>query len=190
MINNYNQNRFMFLIGKIPNWEIHLTDKQLECCKLYICNLDTYMVDDKLNLKRGTCFRRIFGNSKNKGALGRLEEIYIRLDNIGYFKEKEVKKKNSVNNKAILSNRTLEKVKELFKMITEIQDYNKYLTKSQNEKIYYFLKTRSFKECAKYFNVTEVTFKQSILGRDDNSGVYGKLKKIHNEIYINDWDSI
>lgn len=190
MIENYNQKRFMFLVGKIPNWEIHLTDKQLECCKSYICNLDTCMVDDKLDLKRGTCFRRIFGNGKNKGALGRLEEAYTKLDKIGYFKEKEIKKKSNTNNKALLSNRTLEKVKELFKMITEIQDYDKYLTESQNEKIYYFLKTRSFKECAKYFNVNESTFKQSILGRDDNSGIYGKLKKIHNEMYINDWDSI
>ena len=44
MTDNYNQKRFLFLIGKIPNWEIHLTDKQLECCKSYICNLDTCIV--------------------------------------------------------------------------------------------------------------------------------------------------
>lgn len=190
MTDTYNQKRFMFLIGKIPNWEIHLTDKQLECCKSYICNLDTYMVDDKLDLKRGTCYRRIFGNGKNKGAIGRLEEAYVKLEKIGYFEQKKNKEKKNINNKSILSNKTLDKVKELFKMITEIQDYDKYLNDSQNEKMYQFLKTRSFKECAKYFNISESTFKQSILGRDDNSGIYGKLKKIHNELYINDWDSI
>lgn len=189
---SYNQKRFIFLIGQIPNWEVYLTDKQLECAKLYISNLDNCMVDDKLNLRQGTSYNRLFGSGKSKGAIGKLDEVYTKLEKLGYFKKKEqpnnTKKKNS--NKAILSDKTLEKVRDLFKMVTEIEDYGQYLTDSQNEKLYRFLQLRSFKECAKYFDIAETTFKQSILGKDDESGIFGRLKKIYEENHISNWDDI
>lgn len=186
---SYKQKRFMFLIGQIPNWELYLTDKQLECAKSYISNLDTYMVDDKLQLRQGTSYTRLFGSKTSKGAIGKLEDVYIKLDNMGYFNKKENLKKSN-NNKPILSDKTLNKVKELFKLITEIEDYGQYLTTSQNKKLYQFLQKRSFKECAKHFEITEITFKQAILGKDNHSGIFGKLKNIYELNHVNNWDDI
>jgi hypothetical protein len=192
---SYNEQRFLFLVGKIPNWELYLTDKQLECAKLFVSGMSVTMIEDKLNLCSSGASARLFGKSdktgiKAKGALGRLEELYIKLEAMGQFKEKPIKDKQKYNNKAILSDKTLEKTKELFTIIPALENYQQYLTESQNEKLYKFLQTKSFKECAKYFDITEITFKQTILGRDDDSGVLGKLRKEYNKTHINSWDNI
>lgn len=189
---SYNQKRLLFLIGKVPNWEVHLTDKQLECVKLYISTLDASMVDDKLNLGRGTSHSRLFGSKTSKGALGKLEEAYKKLEKYGYFDKKEEKNNQKHTSKSIMSEKTLNKVKELFKIVTELENYNQYLNKYQKEKLYQFLTMRSFKECAKYFDIKENTFKQNLLGRndDDNSCILGKLRKIYNEQRVNSWDEI
>ena len=185
---SYNHERLLFLINKIPNWETYLTDKQLEATKLYLSTFNATLVDIKLNLSTSTAYARIFGGSNSKGALGKLEEAYSKLDKLGYFNKQNVKKKEST--KPIISNKTLEKTKELFDIINKMEDYKIYLTQSQNEKLDKFLSTRSYKECAKYFNINESSFKQSILGRDDSSGILGKLRKEYNKKYVNDWDKI
>jgi hypothetical protein len=192
---SYNEQRFLFLVEKIPNWELYLTDKQLECAKLYISGMSVTMIEDKLNLGRSTAYSRLFGNSdktgiKSKGAMGKLEEIYTKLEKMGHFKEKEIKDKQKYANKAILSDKTLQKVKELLTIVSDLEDYQQYLTESQNEKLYKFLQTKSFKECAKYFDIAEITFKQTILGRDDDSGILGKLRKEYDKSHINDWNSL
>lgn len=184
----YNQKRLLFLIGKVPNWELYLTDKQLEATKLYISILDASLVDDKLNLGRGSSHTRLFGGAKNKGAIGKLEEAYKKLEKMGYFEEKKSNEK--YNTKNIISDKTMNKVKELFKIVTDIENYEQYLTDSQKEKLYQFLVLRSFKECAKHFNINESSFKQSLLGKDDNDGILGKLKKVYDQKYINNWNDI
>lgn len=192
---SYYEKRFIFLIGKIPNWEVYLTDKQLESAKVYVSTLSPMMTDYQLNLGPSTSAKRLFGSSdktgvKSKGALGRLEEVYIKLDKIGFFKEPVKTDNQKYNNKSILSDKTLEKVKELFKIIKELENYSQYLNESQNEKLYQFLKSRSFKECAKYYNIAETTFKQTVLGRDDDSGILGKLKKAYDESHISSWEEL
>jgi hypothetical protein len=107
----------MFLVEHIPNWELYLTDKQLECAKLFVGGMNVIMIEDKLNLGRTTANSRLFGNSdktgiKSKGALGKLEEIYKKLDDRGFFKEKEVKDKQKYNNKPILSDKTYKQDKQ------------------------------------------------------------------------------
>ena len=184
-INLYNQKRFLFLVGKIPKWELYLTDKQLECANTYICTFSCQKVDEKLNLQQGTCSNRLFGSSKNVGAIYKLEEVYKKLNDTGYFKKIE-----NVSNKSNISNDTLNKVKELFKIVTELENYSEYLTDSQNERLYQFLKLRSFKECAKYFNITEDLLRQSILGKDNNDCVLTTLKKVYDENHISDWNDI
>ncbi len=191
---SYNQERLMFLIEMISNWEVYLTDKQLEATKLYLSTFDATMVDIKLDLTKSTAHKRIFGGSTSKGALGRLEEAYTKLEKMGYLKNDKNNKSAKTNKRnitqPILANKTLEKTKELFLIISQLENYNSYLTQSQNEKLDKFLSTRSFKACAKYFNINESSFKQSILGRDDSSGILGKLKKEYDKNHINDWDNI
>jgi len=192
--NNF-EKRFIFLIGQIPNWEVYLTDKQLESAKVYIGTLSTTLTDYKLNLSPSTSGRRLFGSSdktgvKSKGALGRLEDVYLKLDKMGFFKKIEPVNKDKYKTKSILSDKTLEKVKELFKIVTDLEDYSQYLSEIQSDKLYQFLKSRSFKECAKYYDINETTFKQSILGRDDDSGILGKLRKAYDEKHISNWDDL
>ena len=185
---SYNRTRLLYLIKKVPNWETYLTDKQLEATKLYLSTLDVSMVAIKLDLTNSTIQSRLFGKNDSKGALGKLEEVYNKFVEFGYFNKEKPKVTNNV--KPILSDKTLEKTKELFDIINKLEDYQSYLTQSQNEKLDKFLSTRSFKQCAKHFGINESSFKQSILGRDETSGILGRLKKEYNKKYINDWDKI
>ena len=189
--------RLLYLIEVIPNWETYLTSKQLEATKSYIhCNVSSE-VDYELKLSTGVAHNRLFGNSKSKGALGKLEEVYKILSNQGYFErvknnnKKEEKRKNSIK-KSVISDKTKNQLKELFTIISELENYSKYLTTSQAEKLQKFLELKSIKKCAEYYGVTEITFKQTLLGRSNNtsSGILGKLKYAYENNTVNKWEEI
>lgn len=177
------QARFLYLIGKIPNWEVYLTSKQLECCKQYIYTLNTYTVDENLNLKRGTCKNRLFGTSTSQGVIGKLEKVYEKLNNMGYFK------KPIINDNNIKNNIIMDRVKDLFKIITELENYNNYLNKYQNDILYFFIKTRSLKQCSEHFNLSNKVLCNLLLGSVDTS-IYEILKKNYDNKFINNWDNI
>lgn len=188
--------RLLRLIEIIPNWETYLTDKQLEAAEEYIKCLNACEVDYKLNLHIGTTQQRLFGNSTSKGALGRLEEIVNRLEKQGYFeKQKALQQKaeinaNKVKKPTVISDKTKDEIRELLKLIVEMPDYEQHLTDSQKERTFQFLRLKSIKQCAKYFDVTETTFKQSLLGKNEQGGVLGKLKSISKSQTIDNWDDI
>ena len=187
--------RLLHLIEKIPNWETYLTDKQLEAAERYIKCLNACEVDYQLNLNTGTAQQRLFGSSTSKGALGKLEEVIKRLEKQGFFeKQQKIIKKQKENQKPtrqpVLSEKLKEGVKELFKLVIENPDYEKYLTDSQKERMYQFLRLKSIKSCAKYFNVTETTFKQSLLGRSGSGGILGRLKNAVSKETVDSWDDI
>jgi len=184
------------LIEIIPNWETYLTAKQLEAAEEYIKCLNCCEVDYKLNLNTGIAQQRLFGNSTSKGALGRLEEIVKRLEKQGYFeKQKAIQEKatsnaNKVKKPSVISDKTKEEIRELLKLIVEMPDYEQHLTDSQKERVFQFLRLKSIKQCAKYFDVTETTFKQSLLGKGGQGGVLGKLKAVSNSNTVDNWDDI
>jgi hypothetical protein len=185
--------RLLKLIEIIPNWETYLTPKQLEATECYIKCLNASEVDYRLNFSSGTAQQRLFGSSTSKGALGKLEEIVKRLEQQGYFERQSIRnQKPNVKpiKKSVLSDKTKLKIKELIKIIAEMPDYENYLTDSQKERIYQFLRLRSIKACAKYFNVTEITFKQSLLGKDDKSGILGRLKTAYDNKTVNSWEEL
>ena len=187
--------RFLKLTELVPNWETYLTTKQLEAAEKYIKCLNASEVDYQLNLCIGTAQQRLFGNSTSKGAIGKLEEIIKRLENQGYFEKQKAKqqKVETVKRKGptrVVSDKTKIEVGELIKYICEIPDYEKYLTYSQKERIYQFLRLRSIKQCAKYFSITEVTFKQSLLGKSGDGGILGRLRQAANITMVNNWDDI
>lgn len=188
--------RLLKLIEVIPNWETYLTSKQLEAAERYIKCLNACEVDYQLNLNIGTTQQRLFGSSTSKGALGRLEEIVKRLENQGYFEKQKMlqQKREQQQSKPVkpskISDKTKEQIRELIKLIVDMPDYEKHLTVSQKERMYQFLRLRSIKSCAKYFNVTEATFKQSLLGKNGDDGILGRLKKASQESTINSWDDI
>ena len=189
--------RLLYLIEKIPNWETYLTDKQLEAAERYIKCLNACEVDYQLNLNVGTTQQRLFGSSTSKGALGKLEEVVKRLEKQGFFdKQKAIKQKATevANKKAVkkpvISEKLKEEVRELLRLVIENPDYEKYLTASQKERMYQFLRLRSIKSCAKYFNITEATFKQSLLGRSGQGGILGRLKSAVSEKTVDSWDDI
>lgn len=184
------------LIEIIPNWETYLTTKQLDAAEEYIKCLNCCEVDYKLNLNIGTAQQRLFGNSTSKGALGRLEEIVKRLEKQGYFeKQKIIKEKAMINSNkmkkpSIISDKTKEEIRELLKLIIEMPDYEQYLTDSQKERVFQFLRLKSIKQCAKYFDINETTFKQSLLGKSGQGGILGKLKTVSQANTVNNWDDI
>lgn len=186
--------RLLYLIEVIPNWETYLTSKQLEATKSYIkCNISSE-VDYELKLTTGVAHNRLFGNSKSKGALGKLEEVYKMLSDQGYFERiknnsiKEEKRKNTIR-KNVITDKTKNQLKELFTIISELEDYSSYLTVSQSEKLQKFLELKSIKKCAEYYGVTENTFRQTLLGRSNNttSGILGKLRDAYNSNTLNNW---
>jgi hypothetical protein len=184
--------RLMKLIELIPNWETYLTDKQLEVANQYIKCLNASEVDFALNLNIGTTQQRLFGGSKSQGALGRLEMVVDKLQKQGYF-DKLASKKEEQNKKvkvSKLSQDTKDKVRELLRLIADMPDYENYLTESQKVRVYQFFRLRSFTACAKYFNITEVTLKQSLLGRNNSSGVLGRLREAYDKKTVNSWDEI
>jgi hypothetical protein len=189
--------RLLRLIEIIPNWETYLTTKQLEAAEEYIKCLNACEVDYKLNLNIGTTQQRLFGNSTSKGALGRLEEIIQKLEKQGYFEKQkaaqakqEEQENKKANLKPTISDKTKQEIRELLKLIIDMPDYEQYLTASQKERVFQFLRLKSIKQCAKYFNVTEMTFKQSLLGKGGQGGVLGRLKKITEEQTVDSWDNI
>lgn len=186
--------RLLKLVEIIPNWETYLTPKQLEVMQKYITCLNASEVDYQLNFNIGTTQQRLFGSSTSKGAFGRLEEVVKRLEKQGYFEKQETILKKENQGKPVkpskISDKTKAEIKELIKLIVDMPDYEIYLTESQKERMYQFLRLRSIKSCAKYFDVTETTFKQSLLGKDENSGILGRLKKAAKSKMINNWDDI
>lgn len=186
--------RLLKLIEIIPNWETYLTVKQLESAERYIKCLSATEVDYQLNLNIGTTQQRLFGSSTSKGALGKLEETVKILEKQGYFeKQKKLTEKNEnkkVKRTSNLTNKTKEQIKELIKLVIEFPDYEQHLTDSQKERMYQFLRLRSIKACAKYFNITETTFKQSLLGKSNKGGILGKLREINNSKTVNNWEDI
>lgn len=185
--------RLIKLIELIPNWETYLTDKQLEVANQYIKCLNATEVDFALNLTIGTTQQRLFGSSKSQGALGKLETVIDKLQKQGYFdkiKEKKQSDKNKKLKTTKLSQDTKDKVRELLSLIAEMPDYENYLTESQKIKVHQFLRLRSFTACAKYFNITESSFKQSLLGRNSSAGVLGRLREAYNSKTVNKWDDI
>ena len=187
--------RLLHLIEIIPNWETYLTPKQLEATKKYVKCLNSSEVDYELNLSTGVAYNRLFGNSKNKGALGKLEDVYKILDNQGYFErikinsKKEEKRKNTIK-KSVITDKTKEQLKELFTIISELNGYDQYLTNSQSEKLQKFLELKSIKRCAEYYGITEITFKQTLFGRSNSTGILGKLRNAYRETTVLKWEEI
>lgn len=182
--------RFIKLTTLIPNWETYLTPKQREAALRYIKCMNAYEVDYQLNLSLGTTHQRLFGNKNSKGAIGRLEEVYKMLESNGYFEEKK-KQKEAVNqakkNKVRLTEKSLQSIKELFKLIVEIPDYEKYLTKSQKEKVDHLMRTRSLVAAARACGVTVKSYKQALIGE---GGILDKLRKVNQDRTVNSWDEI
>ncbi len=187
--------RLLHLVEVIPNWETYLTPKQLEATKKYIKCLNSSEVDYELNLSTGVAYNRLFGNKKNKGALGKLEEVYKILDNQGYFErvklnlKKEEKRKNTIK-KNIITDKTKEQLKELFTIMSELNEYDQYLTSSQTEKLQKFLELKSIKTCAEYYGITETTFRQTLFGKNNSNGILGKLRNAYSKTTVNNWEEI
>lgn len=187
--------RLLKLISVIPNWETYLTAKQLEVARKYVKCMSAYEVDHQLKLSYGTTQQRLFGNNKtSKGALGRLEEVAKLLEETGYFeklrKRQEQLKQQQKQKVSTVSDEVLAKTRELIKLAVEMPDYEKHLTKSQAEKLFQFLRLRSFKAVANHFDITESTLRQSLLGRTGQDGALGKLKKAYEQRTVNSWDEI
>jgi hypothetical protein len=180
--------KLLQLVEQIPNWESYLTPKQREVVEKYIKCLNACEVDYQLNLNMGTTQQRLFGSSTSKGALGRLEEIGKHFKQTGYFDRKEVQAKPQKTKS--ISDKTKEEITELIKLIVEIPDYENYLTTSQKDKLYQFLRLRSLSACAKYFNITENAFQQTLLGRNGKGGILGKLKQYSAKNTVNSWEEL
>lgn len=184
--------KLLQLVEQIPNWESYLTPKQREVAERYIKCLNACEVDYQLNLNLGTTQQRLFGSSTSKGALGRLEEIGKHFQQSGYF-DRQRKKADEPAKKVVskpISDRTKEEIKELIKLIVEIPDYENYLTTSQRDKIYQFLRLRSLSACAKHFDITEIAFQQALLGRNGKGGVLGKLRQYSARQTVDSWDDM
>lgn len=186
--------RFVKLTELIPNWETYLTEKQLESAKKYIQCLNAYEVDYQLRLNSGTTHQRLFGNKTSKGALGRLEQVYKSLEEKGYFEELRRKKEaaatkveNGQKKKSVLSPKTIQAVKELLSLIVDNPDYEKYITKSQAEKVFHFLRLRNFALTARYCNITQEALKRALIGQ---GGVLEKLREVKNRNTVSNWDEI
>lgn len=185
--------RLLKLISIIPNWETYLTPKQREVAQKYVKCMSAYEVDHQLKLSYGTTQQRLFGNNKtSKGALGRLEEVTKMLEDSGYFERlrKRQEQLKQQQKAASISEEDLQKVRELIKLTVEMPDYEKHLTKSQSEKLYEFLRLRSFKAVANHFGITESSLKQSLFGRANQDGALGKLRKAYEQSTVSSWDEI
>lgn len=173
------------LIEKIPHWETHLTDKQLEVTREFIVRMNVNEVDHQLKLKSGTSQNRIFGNnSTNKGAIGKLTDVASKLDNSGYFKK--IEKIQVVHTEITMD--IMEKTREFFRLIVEIPDYKLYLDQTQNKFVFEFMRLRNYANTAKYFGMKESTFINHLLG--DHNGILIKLREIANTTMVSNWDEI
>lgn len=188
--------RFLKYTEVIPNWETYLTTKQLQSAKKYIALLNTHEVDYQLRLNPGSTQQRLFGSSSSKGAIGRLEEVYKALEDKGYYEKMKKKQEaaataqsNQAKPKARqkLHAKTILAVKELITLIVENPEYEKFLTPSENEKVYHFLRIRNFKSTARFCGITEEALKRSLLGK---GGVLDKLRAEVAKKTVSSWDEI
>lgn len=170
--------KLLELIEKVPNWETYLTPKQREVATLYIKCLNACEVDYQLKLNYGTTHQRLFGSSTSKGAIGRLEEISKLL------KEKPLREQSTKETKkSVVSKKMKENIMELVQLLSDISDYEKYLTELQKERLYIFLQLKSIRACAEHFCISEQAFNQTLFG---NNGILKKLK----DLRVNNWNEI
>lgn len=181
--------RFIKLTSIIPNWETYLTEKQREVAVRYLRTMNAYDVDYQLKLTNGTTHQRLFGSKTSKGAIGRLEEAYKILESTGYYEAQKQKQeaKQAEKNKIRLTEQSLQKVQELFRLIHEIPHYEQYITKTQKDKVDELIKTRSFVKGAMACNVSVESFQQGLIG---DNGVLEKLKEAKEANTVNSWDDI
>lgn len=181
--------RFVKLTSMIPNWETYLTPKQRESAKRYLSTMNANEVDWQLNLSFGTTYQRIFGSAKSKGAIGRLEEIYKMLENSGFFavKQKEAEQKTEHKAPVKMTSKTLDKVRELFSLISNTPNWKNYLTEPQIEKVTALLETRSFKKGAAACDVSMQAYQTSLIG---DKGVLDRLRRAKEMMTVNTWEEI
>jgi DNA-binding phage protein len=181
--------RFIKLIGLIPNWETYLTPKQREAAQRYIKCMNAYDVDYHLKLSSGTTHQRLFGSKTSKGALGRLEEVYRMLENNGYYEEQKKKQEvqTQTKKKRKMSKKSLMAYKELIKLIVEMPDYEKFLTKIQAERVFHFLRLRNVSGVARECKVTRETIQKSLIGE---GGALEKLKEASKSRTVDTWEEI
>lgn len=186
-----NSLKFLKYTELIPNWETYLTTKQLESAKKFITLLNSNEVDYQLNLNQGTTHQRLFGSKTSKGALGRLEEVYEALEEKGYYEQIKKKKEAAQAAKKVkkqrLSPKTIESVRELITLIVDYPEYEKYLTKSQAEKVHHFIRLRNFQSTARHCGITQEALKRALIGQ---GGVLDKLKEETSKNTVNSWDEI
>lgn len=181
--------RFVKLTSVIPNWETYLTAKQKEAAIKYLKTMNAYEVDHQLRLSNGTTHQRLFGSKTARGAIGRLQDVYKLLEENGHFtiKQKRQEAVEVEKKKHRLTEKTLNQMKELFKLIHSVPNYETHITKSQQQKVDELIKTRSLLRGAQACGVTVETFEQSLLGKN---GVLGKLKDVNQLRMVNSWDEV
>lgn len=181
--------RFIKLTKLIPNWETYLTAKQREAAKKYLKCFNAYDVDYQLRLTPGTTHQRLFGSTTSKGALGRLEATYKLLEQDGFFEEQ--KKKQEIvtreNKKVRVTQTTLDKVRELLKLVFELHNYKQYLTPAQAHKVEVFIINRDFNRAALACGITVKSYQQALIG---DGGVLDILKKEQDKRTIKSWDEV
>lgn len=181
--------RFIKLTSLIPNWETYLTQKQREAAERYLKCFNAYEVDYQLRLSSGTTHQRLFGSKTSKGALGRLEEIFKMLEGSGFFEEKQKRQEavQAEKKKIRLTQQTLDKVRELIKLVVETPDYSNHLTKQQVEKIELFMKFRNFASAAKQCGITIKSYQDALIG---DGSILEKLQSTKQKRMINSWDEV
>lgn len=178
--------RFLKLIEVIPNWETYLTPKQLEVARKYVTCLSAQEVDYQMKLNVGITQQRLFGGSGSKGALGKLEDAERKLRETGYFDRLEKRKELAQEQpKSTITRDELNKTEQLIRLIIEISDYDQYLTKSETDKVVYFMSYRKFSSTAKHLHMQEHVLKSTLLGE-----ILDKLKNVAGTKMVNSWDDI
>lgn len=184
--------KFLKYTETIPNWETYLTTKQLESAKKYIALLNAHEVDYQLKLNPGVTQQRLFGSSSSKGAMGRLEEVYKALEEKGYYekikkKQEAVQAAKTAKKPAKLNSKTILAVKELITLVVDNPDYEKFLTPSESNKVYHFIRLRNFQATARFCGITQEALKKSLIGKN---GVLEKLRAEAASKTISSWDEI
>lgn len=191
-----NSLRLLKLIDIVPNWETYLTSKQLEVAKKFVTCMSAYEVDHQLNLSFGTAQQRLFGNSSSKGAIGRLEDVAKKLTEAGYFEKLERKREALMNSSqpprvSKVSEQTVKRAHEFIKLIVEMPDYEKHLSKEDANKVFQFMSTKSFKKAAMKLHVSELTFIHDLVGKDgSDEGILNKLKQMAQKNMVSNWEDI
>ncbi|MDF2534124.1 MAG: hypothetical protein K0R18_281 [Bacillales bacterium] len=181
--------RFIKLTSLIPNWETYLTQKQRESAERYLKCFNAYDVDHRMKLSSGTTHQRLFGSKTSKGALGRLEEIYKMLENSGFFAEKQKRQEAAQEERkqVKLTQKTLDNVRELIKLVIEIQNYESYVTKQQAEKIQLFMQLRNFSAASKKLGITIKSYQDALIG---DGGALERLRAAQQQRTVNSWDEV